>query len=489
MSENQPWFGLRWASLVALALFLSGLLACGGGSKSSTPIGGGGGGGGGGGVAVAPFFFGMHINQQSSPFPSTVGVAIAGVRLWDTHTSWATTNTGSGSCITNSANCDWTDLDFRVSQALANKADILYDFARTPTWAQCLSSDTSCGSGNTTITCAYSVIPNEGGPGECFPPNDLHVDGSGPNQHWIDWVTAVATRYKGKISYYEIWNEPNIPAMWQGTPAQLVRMAGDARCIIIGDKGCNPAISYPQKGIDPAAHLVTPAYTNPVSDIAAYLTTPLNGVASILGGSLADVVAFHGYPGANPAEQVVNIYNSLNSILVGQALQTVPVFDTEGSWGARGGVSNLSDPDQEAAFTARYLLVQQSAGIQRLYWYGWDLTSGDGTLWTSSGLTAAGVAYQQTEVWLGEATLTTPCSPNGTVWVCGYTRSGGYQAMVVWDASQTCSNGSCSVSNFTLPSSPQFTQYQDVAGNPHTISGSTVPIGAKPILIETGKIP
>jgi hypothetical protein len=314
------------------------------------------------------------------------------------------------------------------------------------------------------------------------------VDGSGPNQHWIDWVSAVATRYKGKISYYEIWNEPNISGMWQGTDAQLVRMAGDARCIIIGDKGCNSQSTYAQKGIDSASHLLTPAFTSPVDDLAAYLITPLSGGTGI-GGNLAEVVAFHGYPGPNPAEQVVTIYDKVNSILVGQALRTLPVFDTEGSWGARDGVSNLSDPDQEAAFTARYLLVQQSAGIQRLYWYGWDLNSGDGTLWTPSGLTAAGVSYQQIEVWLSGATLTAPCSPKGTVWNCRYTRPGGYQGLVVWDASQTCGNGSCGVSNFTLPSSPQFTLYQDVAGNTHSISGSRVPIGAKPILIETGKIP
>jgi hypothetical protein len=422
----------------------------------------------------------MHINNPNSPFPSTAGVPIAGVRLWDTHTSWATTNTSAG-------NYDWTDFDFRVNQALSNKVDILYDFGRTPSWAQCASSNTACGSGDTTIVCAYSTIPSEGGPGECFPPNDLNVDGSGSNQHWIDWVTAVATRYKGKISYYEIWNEPNIFGMWQGTDAQLVRLAGDARCIIIGDKGCNSHSTYAQKGIDPSARLLTPAFTNPVADIATYLITPLNGGTGI-GGSFANVVAFHGYPGTNPAEQVVNIYSKLYSILVGQALQTVPVFDTEGSWGERNGVSNLSDPDLEAAFTARYLLVQQSAGIQRLYWYGWDLASGDGTLWTPSGLTLAGVAYQQTERWVSGATLSTACGANGSVWTCAYTRPGGYQALVVWDASQTCNNGSCTTSTFALPSSPQFKQYQDLAGNTHTVSGS-VAIGAKAILLETGNIP
>jgi hypothetical protein len=167
----------------------------------------------------------------------------------------------------------------------------------------------------------------------------------------------------------------------------------------------------------------------------------------------------------------------------------MPVFDTEGSWGSNGSIPSISDPDQQAAFTARYLLVQQSAGIARLYWYGWDyIKSDNGDLWTPSGLTLAGVAYQQTEIWMSGATLSTPCAANGSVWTCSYTRTGGYQALVVWDASQTCNNGSCTTSSFSLPSSPQFVQYQDLAGTTHAVSG-TVAIGAKPILLETGNIP
>ncbi len=480
MIGRLPGPGLRQTGIVVIILFLGGLAACGGGSRSQPPPPSGGGGGG-GGSAVAPFFFGMHINNPNSPFPSTANVPIAGVRLWDTQTSWATTNTSSGVY-------DWTSLDFRVNQALTNKVDVLYDFARTPAWAQCANNNPQCGSADTTITCAYAMIPPpEGGPGECFPPNDLNKDGSGPNQHWIDWVTAVVTRYKGKISYYEIWNEPNNTAMWQGTNAQLVRLAGDARCIIVGDKGCNPQSTYSQTKIDPSAKVLTPGWGNPIDSIGPYLIMPLNGVVGVTGASLADIAAFHGYPGQNPPEQVLKIYGTLSGLLQGSGL---PVFDTEGSWGASGGISSISDPDQQAAFTARYLLVQQSAGIQRLYWYGWDLASGNGTLWTSSsGLTLAGVAYQQTELWVSGATLTAPgCAANGSVWTCAYTRSGGYQALVVWDASQTCSNGSCTTSTFTLPSSPQFTQYQDLAGNTHAVSG-TVAIGAKPILLETGNIP
>jgi hypothetical protein len=483
-------YNRRFADLFVCVVLLGTLVGCGGGTGTTAAVSTGGGGTGGGGASgtVGPAFFGMHINNANSPLPGTLGVPISGVRLWDTQTSWATTNTSSG-------NFNWMNLDFRVNQALNANLDVLYELGRTPAWAQCASSDATCGSGNTTITCAYTTTPGDSTPGDCFPPSDLNVDGSGSDQAWINWVTAVATRYKGQIAYYEIWNEPNISQMWQGTDAQLVRMAADARCIIIGDKGCNSQSTYTQTGIDTSAKMITPAFTYPVNDIGVYLTTVLNG-GSGTGSSFADVVAFHGYPGANnPPENVLGIYNSLLGVMSGSQ----PVFDTEGSWGENaGGASLLTDPDQQAAFTSRYLIVQESAGIVRLYWYAWDLyATDDGDLWApagnslavnNSGLTEAGVSYQQTESWLSGATPMAQCSENGTVWTCGYTRSGSYQALAVWDESQTCSNGTCGTSTFTVPSS-QYTQYQDVAGNTHAINGGTVPIGAKPILLETGNIP
>ena len=41
--------------------------------------------------------------------------------------------------------------------------------------------------------------------------------GSGPPDNprdWTDFLTAVATRYKGRIAAYEIWNEPNLDREW-----------------------------------------------------------------------------------------------------------------------------------------------------------------------------------------------------------------------------------------------------------------------------------
>ncbi len=32
--------------------------------------------------------------------------------------------------------------------------------------------------------------------------------------YWRDWVRAVATRYKGQITSYQIWNEANLSSFW-----------------------------------------------------------------------------------------------------------------------------------------------------------------------------------------------------------------------------------------------------------------------------------
>ncbi|CAN5648188.1 hypothetical protein BH23CHL2_BH23CHL2_23240 [soil metagenome] len=42
------------------------------------------------------------------------------------------------------------------------------------------------------------------------PPNDV--------QDWVDYVEAVATRYEGRIRYYQLWNEPNLEGEWGGLP-------------------------------------------------------------------------------------------------------------------------------------------------------------------------------------------------------------------------------------------------------------------------------
>jgi hypothetical protein len=413
------------------------------------------------GQEILSTFFGLHIDWMNTPWPN---MTFGAQRFWDSYTGWAQINTAPGVF-------DWSIMDTRVNTSLANNVDILFDLARTPMWAQCASSNPKCGSGKASWVCSYN-LPGEGGLGQCFPPADLNVDGTGTNQHWIDWVTAVASRYKGRIKYYEIWNEPTAPVMWQGTDPQLVRMTQDARCIVVGT-GCSSLSNYTLKAIDPSAEITTPAY---VTD------TGITAMASFLsagGGQYVDVIAYHGYvQWPHWPEQAVSDAASLQNVLANANQQQKPLFSTEGGFGAKAAVS---DPDQEAAWIARYVILMQSIGIARSYWYAWDAATTP--FWSSSnGTEAGGTTYSEMTKWLVGATLSSPCVATGTVWQCGYIRPGGYEAIAVWDTSQTCQGGTCSTSTFLVPSG--YTYSLDLTGVKTNITGSTVRIGIKPLLLQ-----
>ena len=92
------------------------------------------------------------------------------------------------------------------------------------------------------------------------------------------------------------------------------------------------------------------------------------------------------------------------------------------------------------------------------------------------------MAYQQVENWMVGAVPTGQCTSKGNIWTCDYTRANGYQAEAIWDTSQTCSNNVCTTNSQPVPS--QYIHYRDLGGNTTNISGGSVPVGAKPILLE-----
>jgi hypothetical protein len=484
--------------LVALAV----LVACGGASSSGNFRGGGGSHATcvqtpavtvgastkkGVGLQGSATFMDLHLGTTNLPWPT---VPFGGLRLWDSRTGWAEINTAKGTY-------DWSNLDNFAADAQAHNVDLLYNLARTPHWASSSPNDS---------TCAYASIG--GGNGQCWAPIDLNSDGSGTDQTWIDWVTAVSTRYKGRIKYYEIWNEWNVELFWRGTPQQLVRMEQDARCVVKGPpagKACNSNSSFPSgTGLDPNASIVTPAPVSAhthldsvASNLSTYFQTQVGGNA---GGAFADVIGFHAYVGTLPdsglcptPEDVNTVVDDLNNTVASfPAQQGKPWFNTEGGW-SKADEEGFLDPDRQAAFLARYFLLQRSLGVERVYWYRWDSPS-DVSLWiTPSGpISEAGTAYGEVSRWIVGATLSGACTPNQAVWSCKLTRSSpsGYQALAVWDTSQDCLAGKCTTSNFAIPAGATYTEYRDVAGNVTNIGGvATVPIGAKPILLETAPLP
>lgn len=322
-------------------------------------------------------------------------------------------------------------------------------------------------------------------------------------QDWKDFITALVTHYKGKVNYYELWNEANQRNFWTGRPEDLIALAKVAYPII--------------KSIDPNAMVLTPSTTGPFDAALAWTRRYLEAG----GGQYADGGTFHGYvarqgvdPFPGPEQDSTsgcegveapqrqrggfrfennNCFGSLQkkieayrSLFDHNGMKGKPIFDTEGSWGN----DTITDPDVQASFLARWYLIQagfyDSANLQYACWFAAGYTGHNawGVIEKPDRTpTPAGLAYTEVYKWLVGANVS-KCRNDGSIWTCGVARSGGDQALVVWDNSQTCASGTCSSRNYEPPSA--YVHYRDLSGDTTAIAGNNVPIGLKPILL-TGR--
>jgi hypothetical protein len=425
-------------------------------------------------AALSPQYFGMHVDvgvlntPPAYPWPS---FPFGTVRMTSTETKWSQIDLGPG----NPVPYDFSTLDQWLGLYKANGnpqvPQVIYTIYSVPTYA----------SSNPTDPCAFSSSSDHT-PGSCDPPTDVDTT----DATFTNFITALALHAAGtgpgQIHYWEMWNEPNNFSLWNGTFAQLVRMSQDARCVIKGTD-CNPLTPYTSKGIDPTAQILTPTPVTTTDQTNTTLNSPSGWMDAYLkagGGPYADILSFHGYvePG-NPVEGVFDIAQSFATTAVSDGEGGKPIWDTELGY----ATSDVCDPDLQAGWLARTYLLQPGLGVERVAWFEYGATN-FGTLYLSGSLNAAGKAYGVLYGWLVGATPTGPCTSSGTVWKCDFTLSGGVQAQAVWDASQSCSKGTCTSSNF--PPDSVYTKYEDLQGNSHSItSGSTVSIGAEPVFLKS----
>ena len=383
--------------------------------------------------SIPSSFFGMDVNglTYGTPWPT---IHVGTLRLWDSNTPWYLLNPSTGKYA-------WTNLDSSVAEAESNGADIIYTFGRTPSWA------TANGA------CTGSYAPNgcEEAP--------IEAD-------WIAFVTAITTHVgPGHIKYWELWNEADLTGeYWNGTNAQLVQMAEDAYKII--------------KASDPNAIVLSPSETDNYTGSTACTTSNrcgsawLNAWLAAGGKAYINGVAFHAYPQEQTTpEQVVAQVAAQRAVMTANGVGTLPLLDTESSWGE---ASNLPSSSDQVAFLARHIILEQSSSVAVSIWYAYD--GGEwGALWTKSGgLNAAGEAWGQLASELVGATLVTPCTESSSTYTCTYTKNTA-KAIAVWNV-----NGNAT---FTVPSG--YTVYLTLAGDTVKISGTTVSIGTTPILLLT----
>jgi hypothetical protein len=436
---------------------------------------------------IQPSFFGMHAHdlRDSSPL-----VSFGAFRFWGMGTRWEQIEHVQGQF-------DWAHFDkwvaFFADDPNFHGTDAVFVLGPgTPTWASSEPDDQDC-----------DFYNQDGVPGQCYPAKDIAKDGSGTDQIWKDWVTAVATHAAASrihVKFWEIWNEfdhdpTTQPRFWEwaGTPQQLMRMAEDARCVITG-RGRVQGVPCTAKAIDPSAVILSPSFGS--HDDALFRRRAKQYFDQPGAADAAEEIAYHNY---EFLPEDTTFHTQFIKGALPQIDRARPLISVEGSW---HDDCDLPDVDAQASFVARQYLMLNTNHVQAHYWYDWfegrkpRTESSFGTLWNPdgngrctsryAGITPAGVAYQQIYNWMVGATVL-PCTQDRsvkTVYACKFSRSSEYSAVAVWDSSQTCDTNGCTTRTWAVPQGMGW--YRDLAGNLFEVQGKTVQIGLKPILLESG---
>jgi hypothetical protein len=233
------------------------------------------------------------------------------------------------------------ELDRLVAAATANNMDVLLGVAKAPEWSRPTSEMDG-------------------------PPSDV--------AHFQSFMRTIATRYKGQVAAYELWNEPNLQREWNGAPLSAAALVDLIRA---GAAGVRAA--------DPDAILISaaPATTGINDGLSAiddrvYLQQMIaSGVAGVV-----DAIGAHPYGWANPPDSsaaapdpVAPSHNNhpsfffadtlrdYRSILDEAGYEDRPIWVTEFGWGSYEGLGVEPAPgveymaavseEQQAIYTIR----------------------------------------------------------------------------------------------------------------------------------------
>jgi hypothetical protein len=444
-----------------------------------------------------PPLWGMHTNHMPSfpiqiPYDCWRNLSATGS---GDASNWATIQTGPSSYNFELIDQAMTDL------AAANKTCIVF----TPEWTPSFIANTigynTDGQGTRTCSC-------HGGGNMCYPPKDLNADGSGTDQTFKNFITALSAHVHANhtqnpntyadIKYWSSGNEYlDNPQQFCGSYMQLARMLTDEKCIIRGEgPGCTT------QGINPEANVMTVAMFSD-TNAKIYLATLPNIPGAVTPAQLANLIDTHNtYVSWKTPENVVAQMLSFENIVNNNPQSKgKKIFVTEGGWDA-------PPPDTWAhaeTFMGRFMIAASSTGLFAHIFFGYDFYSdntpeGPGgcctTFWSNVNTTGCTIIanpgyfcsdvqpYNQVVSWLKDVTFDGPCTSQTNVWTCDIQSTGNtYQTgMFVW---YSVLDGS---TQYTIPSG--IIKMQTITGQISTVkTGQVITIDNNPVLFMGGQLP
>jgi hypothetical protein len=387
-------------------------------------------------------YFGLHIQRidqtqpwfpygdKITPWPS---IKFGSWRLWDARVGWPSLEPDRGKW-------NFQTLDKYVALAEQAGVDLVLPLGLTPAWASARPTEHS----------SYR-------PGNAAEPRNI--------DDWRNYVRTVALRYKGRIKYYELWNEVNIPQFYSGSKEKLLELARVAYQVL--------------KGIDPDIVFLSPSVVANPAWLDEYLAKG--------GAQYLDVLSYHFYVPKSSPEAMLPLIQKVQDIMRKHGLEKIPLWNTEAGWwianrlktpqvGAELDWRKLDDK-LAAAYVVRSLLISWPAGISRFYWYSWDGLDMGLIQIGSLELKPAAHAFDTAVRWLAGGTLK-QCNRDEKIWTCSLVKADGKAAWAVWTEDDIDRN-------WDIPINWNIMWAENIDGSVARSNGKSIRIGAAPILLTT----
>jgi len=196
-------------------------------------------------------------------------------------------------------------------------------------------------------------------------------------EDWSKYLYTISQHCKGKINYYEIWNEVNLRSGFEGSLQNLLELQDAAVRILRinapGVKILSPNFAPPYRQPD----------RSPVS---------LEEWLKAGGARMCDAISFHAYAGdGNQPEDTIMRISEAKATLARYGADHLPIYDTEsGPRGWRDSAGHLHNmpetefgeplpsvpTDLQSAWLTRHMLSVATTGLRQSYFYNFDNPDG-----------------------------------------------------------------------------------------------------------------